>query len=159
MNEQVTQWIFAFSKQFPAVSILLGMMVLDFLMGVTVAYGAKTLSSSASFKGMCKKVAMLLLVMTAGLVDKASGATAAAQMVAMAFIATEAWSILENSARLGIKLPPELIDALSKLRPVSPAPPAQQNGPIVSVEHASNVNIPTQDSTGLSGVSIHKDGE
>lgn len=155
MNEQVTQWIFALVNQFPAVSILLGMMLLDFAMGVTVAYGAKELSSSASFKGMCKKVAMLLLVMMAGLVDKASGASAAAQMVAMAFIATEACSILENAAKLGIKLPPQLIEALSKLRATDTTPPAQ-TGATVNVQHASNVNIPAQDAAG-SGISIHKD--
>jgi toxin secretion/phage lysis holin len=138
VQERIVELILEFHRQIPSVSILLLMMFLDFLMGVTVAYGAKELSSSASFRGISKKVGMFLLVMTASVLDKANSSDFAAKMVAMAFIATESFSIFENASKLGIKLPDGLVQALIKLRPEDEKRPSN---PAINVQHV-DINIP-----------------
>lgn len=157
MNEPIAQWIFAFNKWCPSVSILLCIMFLDVVMGTLVAFGTKKLSSSASYNGILKKVGIIIIVMTASLIDLAAGETnfLTMKMVSLGFSLSEAWSITENAGKLGIQIPESLAAALIKLHPAKIDTPTPTQQPTVTVQHASNVNLPAMDSG--SSVNIHQD--
>lgn len=97
---------------------LLIAMSLDFVTGIIVAVVKHELSSNICGKGIAKKVLMLCIVVVGHLVDSAViGEGAAVQnLVVMFYLANECISLLENSARLGVKYPDKLIKILEQLR-------------------------------------------
>lgn len=97
---------------------LLIAMSLDFVTGIIVAVVKHELSSNICGKGIAKKVLMLCIVVVGHLVDSAViGDGAAVQnLVVMFYLANECISLLENSARLGVKYPDKLIKILEQLR-------------------------------------------
>lgn len=97
---------------------LLIAMSLDFVTGIIVAVVKHELSSSICGSGIAKKVLMLCIVIVGHLVDRAViGDGAAVQnLVVMFYLANECISLLENSARLGVKYPDKLIKILEQLR-------------------------------------------
>lgn len=101
---------------------LVGLIILDILMGLAVAFVDKTVSSSASWRGMTKKSAILIVIAMVGLLQPqlqsvpAVGSVPLTQLIASFYCLSEALSILENASRIGIPLPPFLITSLSKLR-------------------------------------------
>ena len=97
---------------------LLIAMSLDFVTGIIVAVVKHELSSNICGKGIAKKVLMLCIVVVGHLVDSAViGEGAAIQnLVVIFYLANECISLLENSARLGVKYPDNLIKILEQLR-------------------------------------------
>lgn len=97
---------------------LLIAMSLDFVTGIIVAVVKHELSSNICGKGIAKKVLMLCIVAVGHLVDSAViGEGAAIQnLVVIFYLANECISLLENSARLGVKYPDKLIKILEQLR-------------------------------------------
>ena len=97
---------------------LLIAMTLDFVTGIIVAVVKHKLSSNICGKGIAKKVLMLCIVVVGHLVDSAIiGEGAAIQnLVAIFYLANECISLLENSARLGVKYPDKLLQILKQLR-------------------------------------------
>lgn len=101
---------------------LVGLIVLDILMGLASAFVMKTISSSASWRGMTKKASEILIVAAVGLLQPALqgipavGDVPLVHIVCTFYCITEALSILENASRLGVPVPPFLVSALSKLR-------------------------------------------
>ena len=97
---------------------LLIAMSLDFVTGIIVAVVKHELSSNIFGKGIAKKVLMLCIVVVGHLVDSAViGEGAAIQnLVVIFYLANECISLLENSARLGVKYPDKLIKILEQLR-------------------------------------------
>ena len=100
---------------------LLIAMSLDFVTGIIVAVVKHELSSNICGKGIAKKVLMLCIVVVGYLVDSAViGEGAAIQnLVVIFYLANECISLLENSARLGVKYPDKLIKILEQLREVN----------------------------------------
>lgn len=100
-------WLFA----------LLGCVTLDYLTGVTAAYLTKTLSSEAGFRGLLKKVLLLLIVALANLIDNLLGAGGVLRSLVTGFyIANEGLSLLENAGRCGVPIPQKLMAALKQLQ-------------------------------------------
>lgn len=97
---------------------LLIAMSLDFVTGIIVAVVKHELSSNICGKGIAKKVLMLCIVVVGHLVDSAViGEGAAIQnLVVIFYLANECISLLENSARLGVKYPDKLIKILEQLK-------------------------------------------
>lgn len=99
------------------ISVLIGFIAVDYLMGVINAGMRKELSSEVGFKGLLRKMVILLLVGVGALLDKimpgANGAIRAA--VCTFYIANEGLSILENAGALGLPLPPKLLGVLKQL--------------------------------------------
>jgi toxin secretion/phage lysis holin len=101
---------------------LVGLIVLDIMMGLAVAFITKTVSSSASWRGMTKKSSVLIVVAAVGLIQpQLQAVPAVGQVPIMHLICTfycisEVLSILENASRIGVPMPPALVAALSKLR-------------------------------------------
>ena len=100
-----------------ALSCLLIAIVLDYISGVIKAYVAKELSSKIGVKGIIKKVAVLLIVMLAVLVDRVTGETGAIRtLVIYYFVANEGLSVLENLAKAGVPVPQTIKKALKVMK-------------------------------------------
>lgn len=100
-----------------AVQTLLVLMVIDYATGLLRAVADKTLSSAVGLRGLIKKTATLLLVITVHLLVGSLhlpfdfGGT-----LAMGFVANETISIVENVADMGVPIPPALLDLLLRAK-------------------------------------------
>lgn len=96
---------------------LIAISVLDYVAGVTAAAVSRTLSSSAGFRGICKKLMLFTLVAVANIIDiQVIGGSALRTAVIFVFIANEGLSIIENSAEMGVPIPQKLKDVLAQIR-------------------------------------------
>lgn len=100
-----------------ALQCLLIAIALDYISGIVKAFTTKTLSSSIGFKGILKKIGVLLLVMVSVLIDNVTGQTGAIRtLVIYYFVANEGLSIIENLSIAGVPIPKTLKKALKALR-------------------------------------------
>lgn len=95
---------------------LVSFIVLDWITGLLKAIYNKNLSSYTGFKGIIKKVVILIVVGVAVLLEKNMGIPAIREIVMMFFIANEGISLLENVSQMGIPFPEKLKDILIQLR-------------------------------------------
>ncbi len=102
---------------------LLVIMVLDFLTGLGTAFLGRSgksasgfLSSKAAGAGILKKVAYLVCVIVAVLLENTTGLSFIREVVIVSFVITECLSVLENCTRLGIKAPDVLYRILDVLK-------------------------------------------
>ena len=97
--------------------VLVGLIVIDYLTGLIKAVYTKQLSSEIGFKGLCKKVMILLVVAMSNLIEMVVGdSLAVREIVTMFFIANEGLSLLENAAVVYPGMPQKLKDILLQLR-------------------------------------------
>lgn len=100
-----------------AMIALLVAIVLDYISGVIKGYVTKQLSSQTGFRGIVKKVAILIIVMLAVLVDRVTGETGAIRtLVIYYFVANEGLSIIENLGQTGVPIPQSIKKALKALK-------------------------------------------
>lgn len=100
-----------------ALYCLLIAIALDYVSGLMKAYTSKTLSSRIGFRGILKKLGILVLVMVGVLVDKATGESGAVRtLVIYYFVANEGLSVIENLGEAGIPIPKFLKKALKALK-------------------------------------------
>lgn len=97
---------------------VIALMAIDYVTGVLVAVMNKRLSSEVGFRGLVKKLFILVLIAVAHIVDAQIIGQGAAVMTAVMlfFAANEGISILENAANLGLPVPKKLRDILEQLR-------------------------------------------
>ena len=96
---------------------LLVMMALDYLTGVLCAIADKTLSSAVGFKGICRKLVLLMLVGVAHVLDVhvvGDGSALRAAVICF-YMSNEGLSLLENAARLGLPIPERMKEILAQL--------------------------------------------
>ena len=96
---------------------LLVFMILDYLTGMMCAVVDRKLSSTVGFRGIFKKVLILLLVGVANIVDVhvvGSGSALRGAVVCF-YLANEGLSLLENTAHIGLPVPEPLKNALAQL--------------------------------------------
>jgi len=95
---------------------LIMFMVLDYLTGIMAAYGCSNLSSKIGFKGIIKKLLILVLVIMAHQIDLIAGQDVIVRtMVTWFFLGNEGLSILENAAKMGVPIPGALKEKLVQL--------------------------------------------
>ena len=96
---------------------LIVLMSLDYISGIMCAVIDKKLSSAIGFKGICKKVLILMLVGVANIVDIHVVGTGSALRGAVIcfYMSNEALSLFENAAHLGLPVPDKLKQVLSQL--------------------------------------------
>ncbi|MBX7132595.1 MAG: phage holin family protein [Fimbriimonadaceae bacterium] len=107
----------------PLLVSLLVAQVFDILTGILVAVRTKSLCSSASWKGMTKKVATWIVIGLAGAIDPHLPDIPALKIAASFYIGVEGLSVLENAGNLGVPIPKALRRALRKLRDESEKKP------------------------------------
>ena len=97
---------------------LLICIILDYITGCLVGISQKKLSSQVGFKGICKKVAILILVGLAHILDVYILKTGSILRSAVSafYIANEGISILENCGNLGLPIPKKLKEVLAQLK-------------------------------------------
>lgn len=96
---------------------LIVLMTLDYISGVMCAIIDRKLSSAVGFKGICKKVFILMLVGVAHIIDLHVVGTGSALRGAVIcfYMSNEGLSLLENAAHIGLPIPDRLKDILSQL--------------------------------------------
>lgn len=96
---------------------LIVLMTLDYISGVMCAIIDKKLSSAVGFKGICKKVFILMLVGVAHIIDLHVVGTGSALRGAVIcfYMSNEGLSLLENAAHIGLPIPDKLRDILIQL--------------------------------------------
>lgn len=96
---------------------LLILMIIDYVSGIIKAVYTKTLSSEIGFKGLLKKITILIIVALANVVQVLTdGNIAIREIVIMFYIANEGISILENAAVILPNMPEGLKNILLQLR-------------------------------------------
>ena len=106
-----------------AIQTLIVFMVIDYITGIIVAGVFKnstktkngSLKSIAGFKGICKKVCILLAVGVAVRLDKIAGTDFVHNTVIIAYCINELISIIENWGLMGLYVPPQLQKAIEIL--------------------------------------------
>ena len=96
---------------------LIVLMSLDYISGVMCAIVDRKLSSAICFRGICKKVLILMLVGVANIVDLHVVGTGSALRGAVIcfYMSNEALSLFENAAHIGLPIPDKLREALAQL--------------------------------------------
>ena len=96
---------------------LIVFMTLDYITGLMCAVIDKKLSSAVGFKGICKKVLILMLVGVANVVDIHIVGTGSALRSAVIcfYLSNEGLSLLENAAHIGLPIPDKMKDVLAQL--------------------------------------------
>ncbi len=95
---------------------LTAVMVMDYVTGLIKAAYQKRVSSEIGYKGILKKLCILVTVALANVVQSLTGTAALRETVIMFYITNEAISILENIAAVSQKMPEKLKNALLQLR-------------------------------------------
>jgi toxin secretion/phage lysis holin len=105
--------------------VLLSLMVIDYITGVIVAGVFKRsdktctggLDSMVGFKGICKKVGIILAVIIAVMGDRAIGSPDMVRnIVILFFIGNEGLSVLENLGLMGVPIPEALTNVFEQMR-------------------------------------------
>ena len=99
-----------------ALYILVAMMCIDFFSGVINAIMLKELNSIVAYRGLAKKVYILLLVALAHLADVALKTDVLKNVTIFFYIANEGISILENACKIGLPIPQQIQVALEQLK-------------------------------------------
>ena len=96
---------------------LVAFVAIDYITGVMCAIADKKLSSEVGFKGICKKVLILMLVGVAHIVDLHVVGTGEALRSAVIcfYLSNEGVSVLENAGHLGLPIPEKLKGILAQL--------------------------------------------
>lgn len=100
-----------------ALEALIVAMLIDYVSGVLAAYVNPNLAlnSQRGFRGICKKIMILLLVCLAHFMDLATGQAVICTAVIWFFLGNEGLSIVENAAKMGLPVPEKLKAALEQL--------------------------------------------
>ena len=96
---------------------LIVLMSLDYISGVMCAIMDRSLSSAVGFRGIAKKVLILMLVGVANIMDiHVVGEGSALRGAVIAFyMSNEGLSLLENAAHIGLPVPDPLKNVLAQL--------------------------------------------
>lgn len=92
-------------------------MAIDYITGVSVGITEKKLSSETGFKGLLRKIVILLLVGIANCIDVyiLHEGSVIRTAVVFFYLSNEGISILENVVNLGLPVPKKLKDVLEQL--------------------------------------------
>lgn len=90
--------------------------VLDYISGLFKASITKTLSSAVGFKGILKKLLILMVVAMAHMIDNCVGSGETWRNIVIVFyICNEGLSILENAVASGLPVPEKLKEVLKTM--------------------------------------------
>lgn len=114
----------AFGGWTTGLTTLVIFMAIDYITGLIVAgvfhkstkTETGTLESRAGFKGLCRKGAMLLVVLVAYRLDLVVGTAYIKDAVIIAFIANETISIIENAGLMGVPMNDTIKNAIDVLQ-------------------------------------------
>ena len=93
-------------------------MALDYITGIIIAVINRMLSSETGFKGLAKKLLILVFVALGHIIDTyiLGGTPAAMSAVMLFYLANEGISIIENAAALGLPVPRKLREIMEQIK-------------------------------------------
>lgn len=96
---------------------LLIFIIVDYITGVLCAIYEHKLSSEIGYKGILKKIGILILVAIANIIDAEilKAGSPCRTSVIFFYLSNEGISILENTSRLGLPIPDKMKDILDQL--------------------------------------------
>ena len=97
-------------------SILVSLIIIDYITGILSAICNEKLSSSVGYKGIFKKVGILIIIALAHLTGQSMGIEWVRSAIIGFYIANEGISILENIGNMGVPLPQKLLSLLTQLK-------------------------------------------
>ena len=97
-------------------SALLVCIAADYITGVLAALYEKKLNSEVGFRGILKKVVILLIVVLSHMIETAAGIAGIRDLVIGFYIANEGISILENAGRMNVPIAKGLSSVLEQLK-------------------------------------------
>lgn len=107
---------YLFGSWSPLLQVLVLFIVIDYVMGVTVAGYLGQLNSKIGFKGIAKKVVILLLVAVGHAVDSILGDNQFIRdLVIFFYLSNELISILETAGKANLPIPEVLKKAVKTL--------------------------------------------
>ncbi len=97
---------------------LVAFMILDYISGILAAISVRKLSSKVGFKGIAKKLLILVFVSVGHITDTyvLGGVPVAMTAVILFYIANEGISIVENATELGIPVPQKIKNVLEQIK-------------------------------------------
>ncbi len=97
---------------------LVAFMVLDYISGILAAISVRKLSSKVGFKGIAKKLLILVFVSVGHITDTyvLGGVPVAMTAVILFYIANEGISIVENATELGLPVPQKIKNVLEQIK-------------------------------------------
>lgn len=109
---------------------LVAFMALDYISGVLVAISGKKLSSKVGFKGIAKKLLILVFVSVGHITDTYvhGGVPVAMTAVTLFYIANEGISIVENASALGLPVPQKIKNVLEQIKSKSGEDDSENKG-------------------------------
>lgn len=157
--------IASFFTGLPAIIwVLIAVMSIDYATGIICGMMGKSpntenggVSSKMAFRGLMKKMLIILVVLLAALLDKAVSMGTGAEFEAVAgatclwFIASEGFSIIENVASMGVPIPGILKQALEIMRKKGEVPETKEE----TKSAAENIN-PEGENTNPEGENTNK---
>ena len=108
---------FMFGAWNSALETLLMLIVLDYISGMLAAYINPNLAldSRRGYKGIARKVFILVIVAVAHGIGMFLNANEVYAMVVYFYIANEGLSITENAAKAGVPIPTKIVESLEQL--------------------------------------------
>ena len=109
---------------------MLVLMVMDYVTGIMCAVIDRELSSSVGFRGIFKKVLILMLVGVAHIVDLhvVRSGEALRSAVICFYLSNEGVSVLENAGHMGLPIPEKLKAILAQLHDRMEEPDETEDG-------------------------------
>lgn len=100
------------------IKTLIVLIVLDYATGIIKAIYNRALSSEIGFKGICKKVVMLISVAAINSLQNGLGiySIPVREIFVMFLACNEGISLLENAVDLGVPVPKKIVDKLVQVR-------------------------------------------
>ena len=113
------------------------LMAVDYVTGVLCALVWKkspkstdgAFESNASFRGLIRKMVILLCVLVACRVDVYTGTDMARDAVILFFIANDGLTIVENLGIMGVPIPPAIQNAFAALKGTAETTPENKKNP------------------------------
>lgn len=128
----------------PTLQILAVFVCMDFISGVLQGFYSGELSSRVGYKGLIKKCGIFFVIIVANLLDLLTGQALFRMPVVYFFVAMEGVSILENLGKMGVPIPPLLLDKLSQLQDRSTAT-STETTTTVEVKKTETVEVKTDE--------------
>ena len=107
---------FCFGTLTLQLKVLLFTMLLDYVSGVISAIYNKKLSSKIGFKGILKKIMLLIGVSFSYYMDVLLKQDIFKNLTILLFLSNEGISIIENLGKCGVKLPKQVQDFIRRLK-------------------------------------------
>lgn len=99
-----------------SIKVLIFLMLVDYITGLWIGYISSTLNSKRAFKGINKKVFILVIVSCSSVMEKLFPNFGIRNLVIIFYVATEILSVIENAGKLGVPIPDKLKKSLEQCK-------------------------------------------